>query len=111
MKKLILFSFILLLNGCNNNNMKVDEIKPIGAELKNRVIESEVLPHIKEQESLIILLNRELNKLKKKSKCGEFTDTCGVSQHDDPMQKMEENDACIALLDERRKYLLKNCIK
>jgi hypothetical protein len=110
MKKLILFSLVLL-TACNNNNLKVDEIKPIGTELKNRVIESEVLPHIKEQESLIILLNKELNKLKGKSKCGEFTDTCSASQNDDPMLKMEENDACIALLDERRKYLLKNCIK
>lgn len=111
MKKLILLSSALLLSACNNNNIKIDEIKPIGAELKSRVIESEVLPHIREQESLIILLNKELNKLKGKSKCGEFTNTCGASQHDDPMQKMEENDACIALLDERRKYLLKNCIK
>lgn len=110
MKKLTLF-FTILLTACNNNNMKVDEIKPIGVELKNRVIESEVLPHIREQESLIILLNKELEKLKRKSKCGEFTDTCATSQHDDPMQRMEENDACIALLDERRKYLLKNCIK
>ncbi len=110
MKKLILFSLVFL-TACNNNNIIVDEIKPIGVELKNRVIESEVLPHIKEQESLILLLNKELNKLKSKSKCGEFTDTCDASQHDDPMQKMEENDACITLLDERRKYLLKNCIK
>jgi hypothetical protein len=110
MKKLILTSLIFL-NGCVVNTMKVDEIKPIGAELKNRVIESEVLPHIKEQDTLIVLLNKELDKLKNKSKCPSYTDTCGASQHDDPMQRMEENDACIALLDERRKYILNNCLK
>lgn len=111
MKKLTFFFVIIFLTACNNNNIKVNEVKPVGIAIKQQVIESEILPHIKEQESLIILLNKELNKLKSKSKCGEFTDTCSVSQNDDPMLKMEENDACIALLDERRKYLLKNCIK
>ncbi len=110
MKRLTLLS-LFFLNACTINNIKVDEVKPIGAELKARVIESEVLPHIKEQESLIILLNKELTKLSTKSKCSSYSDTCNSSQLDDPLQRMEENDACIALLDERRKYIMKNCLK
>jgi|WetSurMetagenome_2_1015567.scaffolds.fasta_scaffold49297_3 hypothetical protein len=112
MKRLILTSLILL-SACTANNVKNNdiEIKPIGVEIKKQVINSEVLPHIKEQENLIALLHKELGKLKTKSKCGDYSDTCIASQQDDPMQRMDENDACVALLDERRKYLLKNCLK
>lgn len=70
------------------------------------VIKSEVLPHIKNQESLISQLNKELETIKTKSKCNVSTNICAISNQNDPVQRMKENDMCITLLDERRKTVL-----
>ncbi len=79
--------------------------------LKEAFIKSEILPHIKVQEDLAIVLNKELETIKNKSKCDITTNLCNFSKHDDPIQRMKENDICLSLLDATRISALKNCPK
>ncbi len=79
--------------------------------LKEVFIKLEILPHIKDQQDLILALNEKVEVIKTKSKCDISTNLCSISKHDDPIQRMKENDICLSLLDETRKNALKNCPK